>query len=82
MNNPSSTGQFFELWLDSSGHFVRIDLYNKSVTTAFTDWFSWHVDTTQVEVASGVYHFIEPNGNLVGIKSCAIDGGHTGRGLR
>ena len=82
MNNLSSAGQFLELWLDSNGHFVRIDLHHKCVTTAFTNWFSWHVDTAQVEVASGVFHFVEPDGTLVGIKSCAIDSTHSGRVLR
>ena len=82
MNNLSSAGQFLELWLDSNGHFVRIDLHSKSVTTTFTDWFNWHVDTAQVEVARGVFHFVEPDGRLVGIKSVAIDSAHSGRSLQ
>ena len=82
MNNPSSAGQFLELWLDSNGHYVRIDLHSNSVTTAFTDWFNWHVDTVQVEVASGVFHFVQPDGTLVGIKSCAIERTQSRRSLQ
>ena len=82
MNNLSSAGQFLELWLDSNGHFVRIDLHCKSVTIAFTDWSNWHVDTAQVEVASGVIHFVEPDGRLVGIKNCAVVGTRPGRSLQ
>ena len=82
MNHLSSAGRFLELWLDFNGHFIRIDLHSKSVTTAFTEWFSWHVDTAQVEVASGVFHFVEPNGKLVGIKSCAINSAYSGGSLR
>ncbi len=74
MSHHSSAGQFMELCVDPDGLFVRIDLKGKSITTGFKDWFSWHVDTAQVEVTSRVYHFVEPDGNLVGIKTCAGEG--------
>lgn len=74
MSHHSSAGQFLELCVDPDGLFVRIDLHHKNITTGFKDWFSWHVDTAQLEIANGVYHFFEPDGNLVGIKSCALEG--------
>lgn len=81
MSHNASTDQFLELCVDPDGLFVRIDLHHKSITTSFKEWISWHVDTAQVEVASGVFHFIEPNGSLVGIKSCACEGSRSMRNL-
>ena len=75
MSHHLSAGQFMELCVDPDELFVRIDLYNKSVTTGFKEWLSWNVDTAQVEVASGVFHFVDPDGNLVGTKNCTIKGG-------
>lgn len=74
MSYHSSAGQFMELCVDPGKLFIRIDLHHKNITTGFKDWFAWHVDTAQVEVASRVYHFIEPDGNIVGIKTCAGEG--------
>ena len=52
--------------------FIRHDLFNQSVTVYLKAWFLWHVDTQQTEVANGVFHFIEPSGNLAGIRCNSI----------
>ena len=67
MNDLSTTCQFVETWLGSNGQYIRINLERKSITIGFSEWFSWHVDTAQMEVTKGVYYFVEPDGNVVGI---------------
>ena len=52
--------------------FIRHDLFKPSVTVYLKAWFLWHVDTQQTEVANGVFHFVEPSGNLVGIRCNSI----------
>ena len=52
--------------------FIRHDLFNQSVTVYLKAWFLWHVDTQQTEVANGVFHFVEPSGNLAGIRCNSI----------
>jgi len=67
MNHCKPAGGFFELCLPPGGLFVRIDLQQGTVTTVFKDWHSWHWDTGQKRVADNLVHFIEPDGQIVGI---------------
>ena len=69
MSDISSIGQLMELWLDSEGHYVRIDLRQNSVTTAFKPRFSWHVDTLEERISHNLVHFVEPGGRIVGTKT-------------
>ena len=52
--------------------FIRHDLYEPSATIYLKAWFLWHVDTQQIAVANGVFHFVEPSGELVGIRCNSI----------
>mgnify|MGYP001546118283 FL=1 len=72
MSHYSSPDQFLELCIDPGRLFVRVDLRHKSITTGFKDWFSWHVDTVQQQIAQNIIHFIEPGGQVVGIKSFSL----------
>ena len=47
---------------------IRQDLTNHSVSIYFKHWNLWHVDTSQVEISKNVIHFVEPDGEIVGIK--------------
>ena len=47
---------------------VRIDLERQCVTVYLDDWDSWHVDTEQIELESGVIHFVQPNASVIGIR--------------
>ena len=78
MSHYSSPGQFLELCIDPGELFVRVDLRQKSITTGFKDWFSWHVDTVQQQTAQNTIHFIEPGGRIVGIKSFSLGVGLPG----
>ena len=78
MSHYSSPGQFLELCIDPGGLFVRVDLRHKSIATGFKDWFSWHVDTVQQQIAPNTIHFIEPGGQVVGTKSFSSGAGLPG----
>jgi hypothetical protein len=52
--------------------FIRHDLTKQSATIYLKAWFLWHVDTAQIAVANGVFHFVEPSGDLVGIRCNSI----------
>ena len=52
--------------------FIRHDLFKPGVTVYLKAWSLWHLDTQQTEVAHGVFHFIEPSGDLVGIRCNSI----------
>lgn len=60
------TDEFLEIFLESIK--VRVNLDQQAVTIGRGDWFTWDCGTQQVEIAPGVNHFIEPSGNLVGIR--------------
>ncbi len=47
---------------------IRQDLLNYSVTIGFKDFSSWHPDTEQVQISKKVIHFIQPDGEWVGLK--------------
>ena len=52
--------------------YVRHDLVDLSVTVYVKPWYLWDLDTQQVQVTTAVYHFVEPEGTLVGVKSFTI----------
>ena len=47
---------------------MRQDLINHSVTIGLRDYTDWHLDTEQVQISSSIIHFIQPDGELVGLK--------------
>ena len=47
---------------------TRQDLENYSITIGIKDFESWHLDTEQVQISNTVIHFIQPDGELVGLK--------------
>ena len=57
-----------EVSTDLSNQHIRFDLINKSVSVYFKDWTLWAVDTSQVEITEFLIHFIQPDGEIVGIK--------------
>ena len=63
---------FPETSVSQGSLFIRHDLFKPSVTVYLKAWFLWHVDTDQIEIANGVFHFIEPSGNLAGIRCNSI----------
>ncbi|MEN8214743.1 MAG: hypothetical protein ABFR19_10315 [Pseudomonadota bacterium] len=65
---------FPETSLSLGSLYVRHDLVTQSITVYLKAWHLWDLDTRQIEIAAGVYHFVEPDGDLVGIRSCSIDG--------
>lgn len=76
MNDSNISGEFFELCLTPGGHHVRIDLCKGVVTTSFLDWFSWHMDTREIQMSERLSHFVQPNGRIVGTRSTTGEGGH------
>jgi hypothetical protein len=54
--------------------YIRQDLLIQSATIYFKAWYLWDVDTAQVQISSSLTHFIQPNGEIVGIK-CFSAGG-------
>lgn len=73
MKSYSGNSEFIELRLNTKGCHVRISLGEGAMTTTFKDWFSWHVDTEQRQLAHNIIHFVEPNGEVVGIKTYPTD---------
>ena len=69
MNDRVPSDRFLELSVPVAGHYVRIDLHEGTVTTAFRPWFSWHPDTRQQRISDQLVHFVEPDGRLVGVRS-------------
>ena len=57
--------------------YVRHDLVSQCVTIYLKPWYLWDLDTQQVEIAPGIYYFVEPNGDLTGVKSLTTS--HTAR---
>ena len=47
---------------------VRTDLDQNSVTLGFRQWFEWDVDTRQIEIDTGLIHFIQPDETIVGLR--------------
>ncbi|GAA0406237.1 hypothetical protein GCM10009133_13600 [Cocleimonas flava] len=47
---------------------MRQDLINHSVTIGLKDWSLWDLDTEQVQFSKSIIHFIQPDGELVGLK--------------
>ncbi len=51
------------------GHLVtRHDLVNHSITIGFKKWMDWDVDTDQIQISETLIHFVESDGQIVGIK--------------
>jgi len=72
MSNHPLISQSLEICIVRDKLFVRIDLGQQNITTGFKEWFSWNVDTRQQQVSSNIIHFIEPGGQIVGIKNFAV----------
>ena len=47
---------------------IRQDLINYSITIGFKDFTDWHLDTIEVQISPTIIHFVEPDGELVGLK--------------
>ena len=47
---------------------IRQDLINHSVTIGIKDWSLWDLDTEQIQFSKSIIHFIQPDGELVGLK--------------
>ena len=47
---------------------LRQDLINYSITVGIKDFDEWDLDTEQVQISKTIIHFVQPNGELVGLK--------------
>lgn len=47
---------------------LRQNLINHSVTIGIKNFSDWDEGTEQVKISKSVIHFIQPNGELVGLK--------------
>ena len=47
---------------------IRQDLINHAVTIGIKDWSLWDIDTQQIQFSESIIHFIQPDGELVGLK--------------
>ena len=47
---------------------IRQDLINHSVTIGFKNFTDWDLDTEQIQFSKSIIHFIQPDGELVGLK--------------
>lgn len=47
---------------------IRQDLINHAVTIGIKDWSLWDLDTEQIQFSKSIIHFIQPDGELVGLK--------------
>ncbi len=47
---------------------IRQDLLNFAVTIGIKDFSFWDLDTEQIQISETVIHFIQPDGELVGLK--------------
>jgi hypothetical protein len=70
MNEPGKQlqHQTTEIEMTLGAILVRTDLDQNSVTVGFRPWFEWDVDTRQVEVQTGVIHFIQPDNSIIGLR--------------
>ena len=70
MNEPANRlqHQTTEIDMTLGANLVRTDLDQNSVTVGFRPWFEWDVDTRQVEVQTGVIHFIQPDNSIIGLR--------------
>jgi hypothetical protein len=58
--------------------YVRHDLVSQSVTIYLKPWVQWDLNTQEVNITTSIIHFVEPDGDLVGIKSFASNGFRVG----
>jgi len=57
-----------ELIQDFGSLHLRQDLINQCITIGIKEFNDWDIDTKEVEISKTVIHFIEPDGELVGVK--------------
>ncbi len=65
---PSFVPQSPEIETSFGSLSIRQDLDNHSVTIGLKDFLTWDVDTEQVLISKTIIHFIQPDGELVGLK--------------
>ncbi len=47
---------------------LRQSLNEHAITIYLKHWLCWDVDTREVQVSEQLIHFVEPNGEIVGLK--------------
>jgi len=68
----SSLHEAPELDTSMGGLRSRTNLDDHSISIYLRNWSDWHWDTEQVSISPQVIHFVEPNGNIVGLKVFSV----------
>ena len=59
---------FPELSVTMGDRHIRHNLIDHSVTLYIKDWTQWNESTQQVRISSTLWHFVQPDGEIVGLK--------------